>query len=243
MIERKLHYVWMGKGQKSELIMKCIKSWEKYMSDFEIIEWNEDNFNIEINQFVKEAYENKKWAFVSDYVRLHVLYNHGGIYLDTDMEILRPLDRFLEVSAFSGFESAEYIPTGLIGAVQGHPWIKDQLEYYNDALFINSNRTLNLTPNVVNITNMTIEDYGLVLNNKYQILKNDLHIYPKEYFCPSDYGDSNKQKEKKITTNSYSIHHYNGSWLSPSGKLKVKIRNLIGKSEINKIKTIIKRGM
>lgn len=243
MIERKIHYVWMGKGGKSELIMKCIKSWEKYLGDFEIIEWNEENFNIGTNEYVKEAYDNKKWAFVSDYVRLYALYNYGGIYLDTDMEILKPLDRFLEVSAFSGFESTEYIPTGLMGAIQGHPWIGDLLQYYSNAHFLNSDGTFDLTPNVANITNKTIEDYGLVLNNKYQILKSDLHIYPKEYFCPSDYGDSEKQKQNKITTNSYSIHHYNGSWLSANGKIKVKIRNLIGKSKINRIKTIIKRGM
>lgn len=241
MINKKIHYVWMGKGQKSELILNCIESWKKHLSDFEIIEWNEENFDIESNRYVKEAYDNKKWAFVSDYVRLYALYNFGGIYLDTDMEILKPIDKFLMHGAFSGFESVEYIPTGLMGAEVMHPWIRDLLQYYDNKSFLNKDGTLDLRPNVINITSLTVEKYGLVLSNKYQKLKNDLHIYPKEFFCPSDYGDNNREKQNKITKNSYSIHHYNGSWLTKSGKIKVSIRNMIGKSNIDKFKSIVRK--
>lgn len=240
MIEKKIHYVWMGKGQKSELISKCIKSWKKYLNDFEIIEWNEKNFDIKSNRYVKEAYDNKKWAFVSDYIRLYALYNYGGIYLDTDMEILKPINKFLENSAFSGFESTNYIPTGLMGAQKSHPWIEDLLQYYKNKSFLNNDGTLDLTPNVVNITKLTTGKYGLALNNRYQKLKYNLHIYPKEFFCPSDYGDSDKQKQDKITMNSYSIHHYNGSWLTTSAKIKVNIRSMIGKNNTDKFKNIIK---
>lgn len=246
MIEKKIHYVWMGRGQKSELILECMKSWEKYLHDFEIIEWNEDNFDIESNRYVKEAYDNKKWAFVSDYIRLYALYNYGGIYLDTDMEILKPIDSFLEHSAFSGFESKEYILTGLIGAKKGHPWVGDLLQYYENKSFFKSDGLLDLTPNVVNITKKSIEKYGLLLNDEYQKLEDDLHIYPKDFFCPSDYGDSIKQKQSKITMNSFSIHHYDGSWLTISGKVKAKIRGMVGKNNVDKFKNIIKiikRGM
>jgi hypothetical protein len=242
MIEKKIHYVWMGKGKKSELILNCIKSWKKNLSDYEIIEWNEENFDITSNKYVFEAYQNKKWAFVSDYVRLYALYNYGGIYLDTDMEILKPIDHFLQHRAFSGFESKDYIPTGIMGAEKAHPWIKDLLQYYENKSFIKSDGSFDLTPNVDNITKITIENYGLRLNNKHQKLKDDLYLYPKEFFCPSDYGDSLKQKQKKLTLNSHSIHHYNGSWLTPIGKFKVKIRNILGKANIDRLKKLTRRG-
>ena len=237
MIEKKIHYVWMGKGQKPDLVLKCIKSWEKYLYDFEIIEWNEENFDIESNRFVKQAYDNKKWAFVSDYVRLFALYNYGGVYLDTDMEMLKPIDRLLDHSGFSGFESTKYIPTGIMGVQKGHPWIKELLKDYEGKTFIKDNGSLDLTPNVVNITRKTTELYGLKLNNQYQKLEDNLHIYPKEFFCPSDYGDNINQIQKKITSNSYCVHHYNGSWLSPFGKMKVKIRSFFN----NNLNAIIKK--
>lgn len=236
MIPKKIHYVWMGKGQKSELILNCIKSWKENLIDYEIIEWNEENFNINSNSYVKEAYENKKWAFVSDYIRIYVLYNFGGVYLDTDVEILKPIDKFLEHSAFCGFESTAYISTAIIGAQKGHPWTRELLQYYNDRSFIHSDGSFDLTPNVTHITRTTIDQYGLNLENQYQKLKEDLHIYPKDFFSPSDYGDSMKQKNNKITENSYCIHHYIGSWLNFPGKIKVRIRNLFGITYIKKLK-------
>lgn len=241
MIEKKIHYVWMGKGKKSNLILACMDSWKQHLSEFEIIEWNEDNFDINSNKYVKEAYDSKKWAFVSDYVRLYVLYNYGGIYLDTDIEILKPIDKFLEYSAFSGFESDEYILTGFIGATKGHTWIYELLRYYDNRSFIYEDGSLDLSPNVVNITKTTVEKYGLVVNGDYQILNDDLHIYPKDYFCPSDYGDSYNKKMSKITENSYSIHHYDGSWLSLSGKVKARIRGIIGKSTADKLKDLLRK--
>lgn len=243
MIEKKIHYVWMGKGQKSDLIESCMDSWRKYMGDYEIIEWNEENFDIGSNKYVNEAYKNKKWAFVSDYVRLYALYNYGGIYLDTDMEILKPIDRFLVHGAFSGFESKDHLQTAIMGAEKHNPWIKDLLDYYEGRSFFQSGGEFDLTPNVVNITKRTLQDYGLVLNDEHQALKSDLHIYPKEYFCPSDYGDSLKQKNAKITENSYSMHHYDGSWLTASGKLKVKFRSMFGKNATDRIKNLIRRGV
>ena len=152
MINKQIHYVWMGRGEKSDLIEMCISSWKKYLPDYDVIEWNEDNFDISSNRYVWEAYKHKKWAFVSDYVRLYALYEHGGIYLDTDMEVLKPIDIFLSHGAFSGFESARYIFTGIMGAVKNHPWIKELLHYYEDRSFVSENGGLDLEPNVVNIT-------------------------------------------------------------------------------------------
>lgn len=242
MIEKKIHYVWMGKGEKSDLILRCIKSWEQHLKGYEIVEWNEENFDIDSNKYVKEAYENKKWAFVSDYVRLHALFTQGGVYLDTDMEILKPIDCFLEHGAFSGFESNRYIPTGIMGAEKNHPWIKALLNYYDNKSFYNNNGSLDLIPNVSSITQITVDKYGLKLNNFYQELPQRLFIYPKDYFCPSDYGDTEKQIHKKLTENSYCIHHYNGSWLTPFGRLKIKLKHLIGESNVKKIRNLKTRN-
>ncbi|WP_281863140.1 glycosyltransferase family 32 protein [Planomicrobium okeanokoites] len=241
MIEKKIHYIWMGRGPKSELIQKCMESWKVHLSEYEIVEWNEDNFDIHSNKFVLEAYNNKKWAYVSDYVRLFAIYNHGGIYMDTDMEIMKPLDKFLNHRAFSGFESVRHIPTGIMGAEKGHPWIKDLLNHYSNNSFLKEDGSLDLTPNVVSITDITKEKYKIIMNNQYQVLPEDLHIYPKEFFCPSDYGDTPKQITKKITSSSYSIHHYDGSWLSTWGKAKTKIKRLLGTTNSEKILNIINK--
>ena len=121
MIPKKIHYCWFGRGEKPELAKKCIKSWKIYCPNYEIIEWNEENFDINSNQYLKEAYENKKYAFVTDYVRLFVLYTQGGIYMDTDVEVIKPLDEYLHHEAVSGFENTTQIPTGLMACREGFP--------------------------------------------------------------------------------------------------------------------------
>ncbi|SDZ17559.1 Glycosyltransferase sugar-binding region containing DXD motif-containing protein [Proteiniborus ethanoligenes] len=202
MIPKILHYCWFGKGEKSSLISKCISSWRQHCPDYEIIEWNEDNFDININRFVKEAHESKKYAFVSDYVRLYVLYKHGGVYVDCDLEITQNIDVFLNDSAFSSFETKDYFPTAIMGAEKGHLWIKDLLDYYENRPFILDNNILDITTNTVIITNITKEKYGLILDNQEQILREDVHVYPNYYFCTNSYYKKN-----------YAIHHFNGSWL------------------------------
>lgn len=111
MIPKIIHYCWFGRGKMPKLALKCLKSWNKYCSDYKVICWNEDNFDINSNQYVKEAYESRKYAFVSDYVRLYALYNYGGVYMDTDVEVIKNIDKFLAEKAFTGFESETYVTT------------------------------------------------------------------------------------------------------------------------------------
>lgn len=214
MIPKVINYCWFGKGKKSELIEACIKSWKKYCPDYEIVEWNEDNFDIHSNKYVEEAYNAKKWAFVTDYVRLYALYHNGGIYLDTDVEIIKPIDTFLENNAFSGFETDKYIPTAIMGAEKGNEWIEYLLSYYDSKRFIKEDGEYDLTTNVITISKMTVEKYDIELNGELQEISNIFKIYPKDYFCPKDYetGDIN------LTENTVCIHHFNASWHKPIEK-------------------------
>lgn len=212
MIPRIIHYCWFGKGRKPEIFKKCYGSWKKYAPDYEIIEWNESNFNININEYCKEAYYSKKWAFVSDFVRLYILFNYGGVYVDTDCELTNNIDIFLKDKAFTGYESNYNIPTAIMGSEKGHLWIKELLNYYDNQHFIKNNKIFNMTTNVEIITKMVTNKYKLILNNKEKIFSDDVHIYPKEYFCRLNNNIPN-----------YSIHHFNGSWIDKETIKKNKI--------------------
>lgn len=216
MIPKIIHYCWFGKGEKNSLMHNCIESWKKYCPDYKVIEWNEDNFDLSINRFAKEAYEMKKYAFVSDYVRLYVLNEYGGVYVDTDLEIRKNIDGFLDNRAFSSFESKEYIPTAIMGAEKGHPWIKDLLEYYENRRFIFEDGTMDMTPNPRIITQITKEKYNLILNNEEQVLKDGVHIYPNFALCTNYWYNKN-----------YSIHHFNGSWLDKKVSVEEELVTLI----------------
>lgn len=205
---KKIHYCWFGRGEKPELALKCIQSWKEKCKDYEIIEWNEDNFDINSNKYVKQAYEVKKYAFVTDYVRLYVLYNYGGIYMDTDVEVIKPLDEFLDNPAFSGFENNNKIPTGIMAAQKGNEWIKDLLDEYDTIEFIKKDGTYDLTTNCERITKKTIEKYNLKSISSYQNLNNVVILYPYDYFCPKDWETG----KINLTDNTYTIHHFAGSW-------------------------------
>lgn len=238
MIPKIIHYCWFGGNPYPDLVKRCIDSWKKHLPDFKIIEWNEQNFDVNSNTFVKEAYEAKKYAFVSDYVRLYALYNYGGIYLDSDVEVVKSLEPFLEHKAFTGAEDAKYCVTGTMGAEKHHPWIKKLLEYYDDKSFLGDGGSI---PNTQIITNITKEMYGFESSSHYQNFNNELHIYPFEYFCAKDY----KTGKIKKTENTYTIHHFNGSWLSEKQKKRTKrifllermLNNLFGE---NAFDTIVK---
>jgi Glycosyltransferase sugar-binding region containing DXD motif len=204
-IPKIIHYCWFGGNPKSTLILKCIASWQKYLPDYELMEWNEQSFDVFANLYTKQAFEHKKWAFVSDYARLYALYNHGGIYLDTDVEIFQNLDIFLQHTFFSGFEKTYkggLSPiTALIGAQKKHVLISELLAAYNECSFIDTDNPnkLDLTTNTHRISQHLIQAYQVKINDTYQVLQHDVHIYPSNYFC--NYGH-----------NTYAVHHFSASW-------------------------------
>ncbi|MBT2642202.1 glycosyl transferase [Bacillus sp. ISL-41] len=216
MIRKVIHYCWFGKGEHSELITRCISSWKKFCPDYEIIEWNETNFDINSTIWTKEAYEKKKYAFVSDYVRLYALYNYGGVYLDTDVELFKNIDVFLGHKAFSGFENDKYVNTGIMGSVTKHPVIKTFLQYYDNRHFINENGGINDDPNVRFITRI-LKSYGLLNNDSLQNV-NGMHIYPKTYFCPIDANGN-----RDFSNLTHCVHHFNSSWRPEEERLQVAL--------------------
>ena len=209
MIPKKIHYCWFGGAEKKELVKKCIDSWKKYCPDYEIIEWNESNYDVYKNAYIKEAYTNKKWAFVSDFARLDIIYKEGGFYLDTDVELIRSLDPLCDKSCILGVESTGYINTGLgFGAEQGNKTIELMLREYKNTHFLISPGIFHDLPCPIRNTFPFIK-YGFdKSSNDIQVILN-AYIYPKEYFCPINY----ETKQLSITSNTFSIHHFNGTWI------------------------------
>lgn len=219
MIPKVIHYCWFGRGQMPDLALKCIKSWKKYLPDYKMKLWNEDNFDITSVSYVKEAYEARKFAFVTDYVRLFALYTEGGIYMDTDVEILKSLDNLLSLPAFSGYESNKYsnFPTGLMASEAEGIWVREQLDYYTDKHFLNEDGTYDMTTNTQTIS-LIMQKNGFELTGKYHIYKNNMHCFPKDYFCPKT-----STGVLKITENTYCIHHFAASWYQPSFAKKMQL--------------------
>ncbi len=207
MIPKIIHYVWVGNQEKSELILKCIESWKKMLPDYEIIEWNNEKFFSIKNKYSEEAFNNKKWAFVSDYIRLYALYNYGGIYLDTDVEITEKLDKFLGHDFFSGHENyhGKYSPiTALMGSQKKNSIIKDLLDHYSNESF-ETKKGLNMQSNTSRISNYFVEKFKISrsFDGRAQIiLQENSVIYPSAYFCTPEDNSEN-----------YAIHHFNGSWV------------------------------
>jgi len=213
MIPKIIHYCWFGNAEKPDLVKDCIMSWEKHLPDYKIIEWNESNTNFDA-QFVKKAYELKKWAFVSDYVRLQKLYEYGGIYLDTDMLLVKSLDSLLKDKMFICCEDENTISAGIIGAVKNHDFIDKVLKKYDDLKIGNFVNLFTIAiPKV--ITNIYREVYsfnGLFLN---KIIEEKLVIYPIEYFyaLPSNKSSDKINYRNYLTKNSYAVHLWNASWV------------------------------
>ena len=234
MIPKKIHYCWFGKGKMPELALKCIESWRVNLPDYELKEWNENSFDINSNFYVKEAYESRKFAFVTDYVRLYALYTEGGIYMDTDVEVLKNLDPFLDLPAFSGFEDNVHIPTGIMAAEKGSVWAGWQLKYYDDRHFLLPDGTLDLTTNV-EIIGRLMGEKGFILRNCLYNFQNIITIFPRDYFCPK----SHTTGKIELTQNTYTIHHFAGSWKSTSDRLKRRIVHLIGVKMSHRLKLFI----
>lgn len=212
MIPKTIHYCWFGGNSFPPKIKKCIKSWRKYCPDYQIVEWNDTNVDIDhMPPYVQQAYKAKKWAYVSDYVRLWVIYNNGGIYLDTDVELIKSLSPLLSHKAFFGFESNDYktVATGLgFGAEKGVGLLKELMETYQDLSFP-TDKNVKPTPNTW-INWPVFEKHGVVRNDTMQEICDGIAIYPGEYFDPMHgYFDG----EICVTEKTFSIHHYTMTWL------------------------------
>lgn len=230
MIPKVIHYCWFGRGEMPALATMCITSWKSFLPDYQIYLWNEDTFDINSNPYVKEAYEARKFAFVTDYVRLHALYQFGGIYMDTDVEVLKNLDNLLHLPGFSGFESDTEMPTGIMASEQFGKWAKEQLQQYQGRHFLRPDGSFDLTTNV-EIISSVMTNNGFILKNSYQVYKDCMHIFPKDYFCPKA-----RSGLITITPNTYCIHHFAGSWQPLSSKIKKYFfRNIVGPTLTDKL--------
>ena len=230
MIPKTIHYCWFGHNAKPELFQRCIASWKKHCPDYEIIEWNEDNFDLSQNNYVQEAYEAKKWAFVTDYARLWVIYNYGGIYLDTDVELLRSPDKLLDDTGFMGFDEKGIVASGLgFGAQKGNKIIAELLRDYEDVPFLLPDGSFDLTP-CPDRNTATLERLCMDMDPAGGRFM-DMTFYPREYFCPMDYYTG----KKTITKTTYSIHHYCASWTSSVTKRTTRIKRVIGVKMYDKI--------
>ena len=232
-----IHYCWFGGKMLSSDAKKCIKSWEKFFPSYEIKEWNENNFDINCCDYVKEAYHAKKWAFVSDYARFWILFHEGGIYFDTDVEVIKNMDQIIENGACMGCETFDKCAPGLgIGADPGLDLYKEILDYYNGIHFICEKEGMQT---VVDHITRILKKHGWIGDGKIQKIE-DIYIYPPEYFCPMDY----RTGVLNITQNTYSIHWYAASWQSAYDRFKTKLKYILGPKMTNIIikgKNVLRR--
>lgn len=219
MIPKKIHYCWFGRNPLPESAIRCIDSWRRYLPDYEIIEWNEDNFDVNSIPYTAQAYAAGKYAFVSDYARFKILYEQGGLYFDTDVEVIRPMDDILDRGPFMGFEvnpcpERKYgaVAPGLGIAATPHMTLyKAILDYYSHLQFLQSDGSYNMTDAVVNITTRELIKAGLSDIQGIQDIA-DITIYPADYFNPFDDATGRLRK----TANTYTIHWFTKTWLNVS---------------------------
>lgn len=237
-IPKVIHYCWFGRRPLPALAVKCIQSWRKYFPDYEIKEWNEDNFNVNSIAYTREAYKSMKYAFVSDYARFWILYHYGGLYFDVDVEVIKPMDHIINQGAFMGFENngmednsteAGYLGVnpGLgMGAPANMGIYKVIIEYYQAESFYTPLGRINQTTVVTRVTDLLLA-YGLKQTNQLQEVEG-IRVYPYEYFCPIRTTDS----QINITKNTVSIHHYAASWTTVTHRLVRQIVLFIGGTKL-----------
>lgn len=214
MIPKTIHYCWFGRGEKTKLAQRCIESWSKYCPDYRIIEWSEENFDVNTNDYTRMCHEQKKYAFLSDYARLLIVAEHGGLYFDTDVELLKSPDDLLKHRAFWGFETPEYVASGLgFGSEANGKAVRAMLAEY-EPLLDGQHGTIGCP----RLNTDALLKLGLVTDGSLQYVA-DAAIYPVEYFNPyeSNTGRLN------VTDNTISIHWYASSWLSASKRLRSKV--------------------
>ena len=224
MIPKLIHYIWIGNNPLPQLALDCIKSWNEKCSDYEIKLWNEENLNIDECLFTKQAYENKKYGFVTDYFRLKIVYENGGIYLDTDVEVLKSLDELLHLKAYFGFENDEHINTGAgFGAEKGCSILKAMMEQYENSSFVKSNGSFDMTACPQRDT-VILRKFGLKTGNVLQEI-DGIKFFPSEYFSPINYNTG----IRKVTDNTFSIHHFMASWKDEKEVKQNKTRHILVK--------------
>lgn len=230
MIPKIIHLCWLSNENYPTKIKQCIKSWEKYLPEYKIMLWDTKRFNLEESIWVKQAFEKKKYAFAADYIRFYALYNYGGIYLDSDVEILKSFDNLLQYPYFMGAEKAGTIEAAILGAEKGTAWIKKCLDYYTDKPFIKQDLSLDIRklPEIMveelakfkPIRYLNTSDMKLIKRVDFQ---NNILVMPDEYFSPKIF-DSRKVF---ITPNTYAIHHYQNSWFSHKAKIYYRTRTVL----------------
>lgn len=221
-IPKVIHYCWFGGAELPEQVIKCMDSWKNHCPDYQIIRWDESNYDYQKYAFTKNAYEAKKWAFVSDVARLDVVYHHGGIYLDTDVELLASLDPFLENPAFMGFEQGRKVATGLgFGAEKGNPVIKANLDAYKEIDFVMKDGRVGPISCPI-ITTAVLERMGLESKDELQRLEG-ITIYPSSVFCPMLFSDGTAN----VRANTVSIHRYESTWTTEEEKRGKKKRESV----------------
>lgn len=230
MIPKKIHYCWFGGKPLPKNAIKCINSWKKFLPDYEIVEWNESNFDVDICDYTKEAYEAKKFAFVSDFARFWILYHHGGVYFDVDVEVIKPMEHIIETGPFMAAERVlniqknDYpmVAAGLGLAVYAyHPIFKEIIQYYYETPFLLEDGTINTVTVVKHVTDI-LKNKGLKPTSELQKVS-DITIYPPDYFCPKSYVDN----KLLITRNTVSIHHFDGSWIGLKERFRMFFRRLL----------------
>jgi len=240
MIPKIIHYCWFGETPLPEKAQKCVASWKKYCPDYEIREWNESNVDFsKCPQYVQDAYHAKKFAFASDYIRLKVLYENGGFYMDTDVELIKSLDQFLTDNAVIGFENDDFVNSGqMLAAEAGHPILSEMMERYNTVSFYRSDGSMYLL-GCPHVNTDVLAEYGLKKDGNEQNIA-DVHVYPADYFNPLDSVTGMLHK----TENTVSIHWYAMSWKPPVLQLRVRILRRIRKSLAKVgLYTSVKKGL
>lgn len=248
MIPKKIHYCWFGKNELPESAKKCIKSWKKYFPDYEIVQWDETNYDVNKNEYISGAYKTKKYAFVSDYARFDVLYHYGGVYFDTDVEVVSSFENILKVGSYMGCEidgdgsknTSILVNPGLgMAAPAGLELYKEILNYYDKQKFYDDNGNINTTTVVTRTTQILLEK-GLKNISGIQNV-GEITIYPKEYFNPRNNNTGVLQK----TDNTYSIHWYAQSWVSSRERMRSKItrplHRIFGEDCFSKVKKVLKK--
>lgn len=235
MIPAKIHYCWFGDKPLGKRELACLDSWKKHCPEFELVLWDEGNSPLEDNRYVRQAYEGKKWAFVSDYVRLKAVHEQGGFYLDTDVELLSSLAPFREHRGVMGFEDPVRVATCLMGAEAGHPFFRDALEEYSRLSFVKEDGSFDYTTNVERISQW-LEERGLRRDGTAQRAA-DIDFYPARYFSPKDLETG----KITLTKDTCAIHHFQASWMPAKNRRNMRLAQLLGPNLTRKIKTILGR--